>query len=178
MFEVRNKRVVNLTKILSYETYFDNIDCGDMTRSGDIKVDDKKLSWRVKKAKTEGADMLISIHLNSAAREVVNPETGKKEIVYNEEVRGFVVLHQPGDTKGLKLAQAIAKEQNVIPLKGQGTASQRLQVLNEFRKTGGAGVLIEVGYITNSQDVQAIKEQASKIASQISSGIINYYNNK
>jgi N-acetylmuramoyl-L-alanine amidase len=34
--------------------------------------------------------------------------------------------------------------------------------------------LIEVGYITNAQDVQAIKEQASKIATQIAAGIMNY----
>jgi len=38
----------------------------------------------------------------------------------------------------------------------------------------GQMFLIEVSYITNHQDVQAIKEQTSKIASQIASGIMNY----
>ncbi len=44
----------------------------------------------------------------------------------------------------------------------------------QWRKNTGPAVLIEVGYITNAQDVQAIKEQASKIATQIAAGIMNY----
>lgn len=139
-----------------------------LTRDDDKKTDGARLTWRVKEAKGKGANIFVSIHLNSAARV---DEDGN--VVVNENKRGFSVKYQPGDERGQSLAESIAGSQSVVPLEGKGFAAQDLAVLRGFRNTG-AGVLIEVGYITNAQDVQAIKEQTSKIASQIAAGIMSY----
>jgi RHS repeat-associated protein len=144
-----------------------------MTRTDDIKVDGKRLVWRVNKAKANGATMFVSIHLNSGAHKVIDKVTGKETTVFNNNARGFSVKYQPGDARGQELAGDIAGQQTVMPLQGNGTAPQDLGQLRGFRSTG-AGVLIEVGFITNAQDVQAIKEQTSKIATQIAAGIISY----
>lgn len=53
------------------------------------------------------------------------------------------------------------------------TGGQDLSVCRNFKSTGPV-VLIEAGFVTNAQDVQAIREQASKIATQIASSIMNY----
>jgi RHS repeat-associated protein len=135
-----------------------------MTRTGDTKVDGDRLTWRVKKAKENGATIFVSIHLNAAVDKDGNVVESK---------RGFSVKYQPGDEQGQGLAQSIAGQQTVIPLEGNGTAPQNLAVLRGFKDTG-PGVLIEVGYITSPKDVQAIKEQTSKIATQIAAGIVNY----
>ncbi len=144
-----------------------------MTRTDDIKVDGDRLVWRVKKAKENGATMFVSIHLNSAAREVIDPVTGKKTVVYNNDVRGFTVRYQPGDTRSQELATSIAGAQTVIPLIGGGTGGQDLSVCRNFKSTGPV-VLIEAGFVTNTRDVQAIREQTSKIATQIAAGIMSY----
>lgn len=117
--------------------------------------------------------MFVSIHLNSGAKEVTDPVTGKKTVVYNNNVRGFSVKYQAGDTRSQALAGSIAGTQTVIPLIGNGTGAQDLSVCRNFKSTGPV-VLIEAGFVTNAQDVQAIKEQTSKIASQIAAGIMNY----
>lgn len=145
-----------------------------ITRDGDVTPSSKKLVWRIEKADEVGANIFISVHLNSAGRKVTDSETQKETIVVNKEARGFVVLFQSGDgnTKSKELATQIAKNQSTIPLIGDGTKTQNLYVTRAFK--GDAAVLIEVGFITNKADAKAIVENFDQIGKEIATGIISF----
>jgi len=137
-----------------------------MTRTDDIKTDGRRISWRLKQA--TDTDIFVSIHLNA--------------VDGNESANGFVVLYQEGADKGEQLAIAIADTQTIMRLKGRGKAigtksrpaSGRLS-LGVLRNYGGeASVLVELGFITNSNDANTINNQSRQIGHEIANGIYKY----
>lgn len=130
----------------------------EMIRDGELIVDGNSLTYRTDKAKEAGADIFVSIHINSAG----------------ETSSGFTVLYKDGgtnDEKNEALATSIANNQFTMPLKGDGTTVRNdLAVLNNFSTTGPA-VLVEVGFITNPNDVQLMTTKADDIGKEIAKGI-------
>merc|ERR1711991_798324 len=95
-----------------------------------------------------------SIHLNSNA---------------NSSANGFEVYYKPGDNSSKSLAQSI-QDKNTL-LRSRGIKSANYKVLRNF---GGTAVLVEVGFISNANDLRIIKANIDKIGTQIASGIIGY----
>ncbi|WP_282086929.1 N-acetylmuramoyl-L-alanine amidase [Aquimarina algiphila] len=133
-----------------------------MIREGDLVVEGNSLQYRTNKAKEEGSDIFVSIHINSAA---------------NEDASGFTVLFKDNGTNAAEnqsLAKNIAEKQSVMSLRGDGTHVRNgLAVLNGFSSTGPA-VLVEVGFITNQGDVDQMSTQAHEIGRDIAKGIFSF----
>lgn len=81
--------------------------------------------------------------------------------------------HKAGDDNAKKLAEAIVKESTIF--KDRGVKQTNLNVLTSFT---GTAVLVEVGFISNSGDLNKMQNQSTEIGSQIATGIINYLTNK
>jgi RHS repeat-associated protein len=129
-----------------------------MTRTGDIDVrPQSRLEWRINAA--EDATVFISIHLNAAQ---------------NENARGFEVHYRGNDSQGL--AESIANEQSILPLRGDGIHESNFFVLRNFEN--GPSVLVEAGFITNEQDRNIIQENSAGIGRQVADGVINYLENQ
>jgi N-acetylmuramoyl-L-alanine amidase len=146
--------------------YLISFDIGTlMIRKGDLKVTGNSLQYRVDKAKKGKSDIFVSIHINSAA---------------NKNASGFTVLYKNNGSNSVynkRLAESIASTQTVMSLRGNGiNVRNGLRVLNGFSSTGTA-VLIEVGFISNSNDVNKMSNQADRIGKQIATGIYMHLNN-
>jgi len=131
-----------------------------MTRTSDIKVNGKRIRWRLKKA--DGTDIFVSIHLNASG----------------SSASGFMVLYQNNSPQGKGLAQNIVNEQRTMNLFGNGLKNVpsggkgSLGVLRGFK--GEASVLIEVGFLTNTQDRTTISNNYNQIGKEIATGIYKY----
>jgi N-acetylmuramoyl-L-alanine amidase len=136
-----------------------------MIREGDITVDGNSLTFRTDKAKEEGANIFVSIHINAAG---------------NENAQGFTVLYKNSGTNASNnkaLAESISGNQKTMSIRGSGiTERSDLSVLNRFSSTGPA-VLVEVGFITNQGDVLLMTASADQIGKEIAIGIFKYMNN-
>jgi N-acetylmuramoyl-L-alanine amidase len=149
---------LNISK--SVNTYLQSFgENTQMIRDGELTVEGNSLVYRTDKAIEGGADIFISIHINAAG---------------NENASGFTVLYKDGGTnkdKNKQLAENIAKSQSTMPLKGDGTTVRNdLSVLNRFSSTGAA-VLVEVGFITNTNDVKLMISNSEQIGKEIATGI-------
>jgi len=137
-----------------------------MTRNGDITVEQEQISFRIGVAKDNNANIFISIHANS----VDNPNSS-----------GFLVCFNPlnvenGENSQL-LAENIIAAQSTMPIKGTGYQYRsKLGVLNQFK--GNAVVLIEVGFISNLNDVKLMTTNADQIGKEIATGTYKYLYNK
>ncbi|WP_117885618.1 DUF6443 domain-containing protein [Aureibaculum luteum] len=151
-----SENVSSFLKLFGEETH--------MVREGDLTVDGNSLIFRTNNAKENGADMFVSIHINSAS---------------NEDASGFTVLYKGGGTNADNneaLAESISGSQKTMDVRGDGTTERNdLSVLNRFSKTGPA-VLVEVGFITNQGDVNKMKNQSASIGKEIATGIYKYLN--
>ncbi len=133
-----------------------------MIREGELTVNGNSLEYRTNKAKEGGADIFVSIHINSAG----------------ETATGFTVLYKDGGANGEQnaaLASSIANNQFTMPIKASGGTTIRndLAVLNNFSGTGPA-VLIEVGFITNKSDALIMTTKANDIGKEIANGIYKF----
>lgn len=126
-----------------------------MTRTGDVENAGIKLQWRIDKA--AGTSIFVSIHTNS---------------VSNPTANGFQVCYKSGDTNSKSLAQSI-QDQNTLFTNRGISERDNLYVLNKYT---GTAVLVEVGFISNSSDLNLMKTNAPEAGKQIATGIINYLN--
>ena len=131
------------------------------TRTGDVELgeNEKKLHWRVDKAKEFGSSVLVSIHLDSGNK------PGLFSIYKTEE--------------GKKLGEYIAQNIKTLPLKGDGLRKdiRNLFLLRKFDK--GAAVIIELGGIKNEKTQTDINISSFYIGKEIATGIYQYlYNGK
>ncbi|MDR2906493.1 MAG: N-acetylmuramoyl-L-alanine amidase [Bacteroidales bacterium] len=146
-----------------------------MTREDDIIVEGGRIRWRLQKAHKDSCDIFVSIHLNSGGT--------------NVNVNGFIVAYLKGQENSKKLAKRIAEKQTLFALKNIGTDGNRLDiagveyrpfdngtgragVLSDFK--GEASVLIEVGYITNQQDLYKIKTKYKQIGTEVADAVCDY----
>jgi N-acetylmuramoyl-L-alanine amidase len=138
-----------------------------MTREGDIVVADSVIKWRLKLAHKDSCDIFVSIHLNAL----------KNPLPY-----GFQVLYMSNNVLSKELAQAILNNQKTMTIRGSGLEERPKPktltpgVLNHFK--GEAAVLVEVGFISNQQDLERIKKNYSAIGIEIADGICEYLINK
>jgi len=132
-----------------------------MVRNGDIEVEGNSLVYRYTVANETGAELLVSIHINAAG---------------STDASGFMVLYSTNGNgaNNKRLAESIVSSQSVMSLKNaSGTGIRNnLAVLNGFN--GDAAVLVEVGFLTNTSDVNTMKNHAGGIGNQIAMGIYQY----
>jgi RHS repeat-associated protein len=133
-----------------------------MIREGDLTVSGNSLTFRTDKAKSDGADIFVSIHINSASSETAS---------------GFTVLFKNDGSNAAEnkaLAESISNSQQTMTLKSSPTTVRNdLSVLNRFSGTGPA-VLVEVGFITNDRDVKLMSSNYEDIGREIAVGIYTY----
>ena len=112
----------------------DNID--------DIK---QRTAW----AKTKGADVFVSFHLNSNNSSIPN---------------GAEVYYPKTSSGGAALAQKIQGELVALGLKNRGTkANETLAVINSSMRNGFPGVLIEHAFVSNSSDANNYLNSDAKL---------------
>lgn len=138
-----------------------------MTREDDIIIDGQRIKWRLEKASKDSCDIFVSIHLNAST---------------NSQARGFVVLYLENDEMSKDLAEKIIKKQTIMDIRNNGlekrpkTGSMSLGVLCDFK--GEASVLVEVGFISNQEDLDLMKNKYKEIGIEIADGICDYLKNK
>lgn len=99
--------------------------------------------------------IFISIHVNASN---------------NSDVEGFSVCCKKGDQKSKSLAKEISISNTLFTNRGLDERSD-LYVLNKF---AGTAVLIEAGFISNTNDLSNMSNHTEKIAHEIADGINNY----
>lgn len=129
-----------------------------MTRRSDNFV---SLQGRANMANRAGADVFVSIHANA----VGNRSTS---------VNGAETFHYPGSSSGYSLARSI--QSRVIRdtnMRNRGVKSARFYVL---KYTNMPAALVEVGFVTGSQDAARLRNPAFRreMAESIAKGIIDY----
>lgn len=116
------------------------------------------LSERAKKANNVNANIFVSIHCNSAT---------------NTTARGVETYSYPGSVRGVKLAKTI--QNSIVSAKifshNRGIKTANFAVL---RETKMPSVLVELGFISNSQDAQLLKSKQDEICKAVAKGILNY----
>ncbi|AGB40685.1 N-acetylmuramoyl-L-alanine amidase [Halobacteroides halobius DSM 5150] len=137
-----------------------------MTRTEDRLYQDdrnKDIRHRVKVANQNKADLLVSIHVNSFP---------------SSSSFGGQTFYASDDKQGKKLAAAIQKQ--LIAIQPQNHRQIKSASYYLLKKTKIPAVIIEVGFISNSQDRNRITnpKKQEKIARAIGKGVINYLNNQ
>jgi N-acetylmuramoyl-L-alanine amidase len=128
-----------------------------MTRTGDQEVD---LEPRVSMARRIGADLFVSIHANSIS--LSRPDINGLETYYY------------GSSAGYRLARTIHNRLlNSTSLQDRGVRQARFYVI---RRTSMPATLVEIGFVTGSQDAARFGSaaQRTKIAEAITQGILDY----
>jgi N-acetylmuramoyl-L-alanine amidase len=124
------------------------------TRRNDKTVN---LNSRGPLANKYGADVFVSIHTNA----------------HNSNAQGVETYSFPNSKNGARLAKFIQDEVLKAKLytKNRGTKTANFAVL---RQTKMPAALIEMGFITNSQDAQLLKNKQSEFATAIAKGVLKY----
>ena len=139
-----------------------------MTRTGDLTVNQKQISYRLEVAKDNSADIFLSIHTNSVKKDPKRPDY---------DPSGFLVCYHPQTTaaNSLSLAKEIVGAQSVMPI--SGTGYQTRDDLGVLKYKGNASVLVEVGFISNANDVQLMTTSFDQIGKEIALGVYRYIYN-
>ena len=117
-----------------------------------------ELSQRAQMANRARADVFVSLHCNA----------------FNDSsAQGLETYSFPGSKSGAELAQNIHNKiiKAKIYSRNRGTKTARFAVL---RQTKMPAALVEMGFITNSQDASLLKSKQSDFAVAIAKGILNY----
>ena len=123
-------------------------------------------------------DAIISLHCNVAAKR--NPVSGVYETL--ESVRGFFAIYSAELSASRNLASAIAQKVNDqgIALHHNGLLStvDLGRALAWIHRTLPTAVLLELGFMTNAQELQLLKEPAyrQKMVKAIADGIEVFLN--
>ena len=122
----------------------------------------KDLKHRMQVTNTAQANILISIHVNSFP----SSKSFGGETYYSE-----------GSKEGKKLASAI--QEQLIKIQPKNYRTIKTAPYYVLQQSEITAVLVEVGFISNPKDRKRITnaQEQEKIASAITTGIINYFNN-
>ncbi len=119
-----------------------------LTRTGDIATDE--LAFRAELANANGADVFISIHINS---------------VDNPSAHGTEVYHYPGSVQGKLLAACLqARLVAELGTVNRGVKAANFQVL---RETDCPAALVEVAFISNEADRSLLTSYAGQLAAAL-----------
>lgn len=132
-----------------------------LTRESDL--DDKKrvrYKWRIDVAKEKDARVFVSVHLDSAGA-----TASGHHVVYRPEFAPDL---------SLKLATEINKTYSLIAATSEPVRTQSLGVLALGDTNVKAGVLVELGFISNDNNRRIVDEKADKVASEIATGVLAF----
>lgn len=152
------------------EEYYNNLVANDVgrilqkygleviyTRNGNVGMN---LTPRTNKAKQYGCELLVSFHMNSAKDKTAN---GYETFTYGKQ------------TGEMKLANAIHGHVNSLNyFTNRGIKQDNLHMTREF---DGPAVLVEMGFISNTEDLDIMneKEKRYNVGRAIARGILDYY---
>ncbi|USK62196.1 N-acetylmuramoyl-L-alanine amidase [Peribacillus asahii] len=130
-----------------------------MTREGNTYP---TLEDRVDIANQHDADIFVSVHVNSGP-----PSAAGTESYYDSS-------KNPQSAEGKMLATEIQKQINTL----LGTANRGVRDKGFYviKYTEMPSVLVELGFVTNSEDAKKLSSQRNLFAQAIYNGIIAYYN--
>lgn len=152
-----------------------------MTRESDVTVG---LKERADKAKAWGADIFVSIHMNSAPSTSANgAEVYYPNSNYNSEV------HEKGEALANQIQEQLASlglydrgskqdpstEPGTYP---DGSRMDGYQVIKYNKLNGIPGIIVEHAFLTNSGDAEKLKDAdfIRKLGVADATGIANYFN--
>lgn len=117
-----------------------------------------ELSHRAAIANKFDADIFVSLHINSAT---------------NKDARGVETFSLIGSSKGAILAKNIQDQltEDKIFTVNRGTKTANFAVL---RLTKMPAALVELGFISNPEDANILRNKQSEIAKSVAKGILNY----
>lgn len=121
-------------------------------------------------------DAIISIHCNVAA----SWDEAKQTYVAHESVRGFYGIYSRESQQGDQLAAHIAKQCRkadvVLNHEGKLTTLQLGRTLAWIHKTLPPAVLLELGFMTNPDELQLLQESTyrQKMVNAIADGIESF----
>lgn len=125
------------------------------TRTSDVFVE---LDKRAYEANRVNADIFVSLHCNSFS---------------NSQAQGIEVFSYPNSIKGKKLSQSILENiiHHKLYTKNRGLKTENFAVL---RLTSMPSALVELGFITNAEDVDILINQQDELALSVARGILGY----
>ena len=125
----------------------------EYTRTTDVFIE---LHDIAKHANSTNADLFISFHLNSFS---------------NTSAKGFEIYHYPNSSKGSKLARDIHSEvvSNKLYTIDRGVKIANFSVL---KNTKMPSTLIELGFISNKEDVNLLLRKQAAMVQAITKGIL------
>ncbi len=138
--------------------YMTRTDDQDMTRRDYMYSKDDDMYLRARRIDAYHPDVFISIHLNSA----------------HSSAWGSQVFYYPKSTQGKVLSEFIHKSMKEV------TGTKKNIMASDFfilRSTSSLGVLIECGFLSNSNERGQLKNRKyhKKLAKAITLGIENYF---
>ena len=150
-----------------------------MTRNEDRDVG---VSERVKMAKNWGADVMVSIHINSASPSANGAEVWYPNSSYNANIH----------TEGKELASDIQKELTSLGLTNRGIKIRNSEngttyvdgsiadyygIIRDSKNYGFPGIIVEHAFITNTSDAEKLRQESflKKLGTADASGIAKYF---
>ena len=123
----------------------------------------RSLEYRAEFAKEKNADMFISLHNNSADKKI-----NGIEVHYYDKTKSNTI----------SLSEKIL-DANTVFTSNRGKKENNLKVLRTWAKDNSKpGCLVELGFITNEEDLKLLKEKQKDIANDLYEGIKKYYGKK
>lgn len=117
-----------------------------------------ELSERAKMANRIGVDAFVSVHCNSFS---------------NPQAQGLETFSHPSSKNGIALAKCIQDSilNDKLYTKNRGLKTANFAVL---RLTSMTSTLVELGFISNVEDVDILKNKQNELAEGVAKGILNF----
>ena len=117
-----------------------------------------ELSERAKIANTLGVDVFVSVHCNSFS---------------NPQAQGLETFSHPNSKNGTALAKCIQDSllNDKLYTKNRGLKTANFAVL---RLTSMTSTLVELGFISNVEDVDILKNKQKELAESVAKGILDF----
>ncbi|MBQ6306898.1 MAG: N-acetylmuramoyl-L-alanine amidase [Bacteroidales bacterium] len=142
----------------------------ERTRNSEMIINENSINYRWKLANKTGAEVFVSIHLNSGLSE-------EAFAVYEE--RGNSLKWQQENS--IELGNYIMENMTVMTpannpvISSTKTRLKTIGVLKYFK--GGAGILLEMGGISSEANRNNILNNHGIIGREIATGVYQYFNN-
>lgn len=150
-----------------------------MTRDSDVYVG---LQERANKAKAWGADIFVSLHMNSASAGASGVEVYYPNPNYNSEV------HEKGEALANQIQQQLVslglgnrgskEDPSTVDVSyPDGTRGDGYQVIRYNKLNGIPGIIVEHAFLTNSNDASKLKDPdfVRRLGVADATGIANYF---
>ncbi len=151
-----------------------------MTRSTDVYVG---LQERANKAKAWGADIFVSLHMNSASSgangvEVYYPNSNYNPTVHEEGRKLAAQIQQQLVSLGLGNRNIKEDPSSVNQPYPDGSRVDGYQVIRYNKLNGIPGIIVEHAFLTNSSDAAKLKDPnfVNSLGIADATGIANYFN--